>query len=528
MTSKRNPARFLITVLCSMLLLPLFSMKVYADDVSPYSFVYSEKHIFQQNSGITESYTHELTIYIESNHEVSGYYAFCIALPANINTSSITGVKNYRVWAESGSVDIVDDTNGSSLLWFDVFVTGNKQLTVTVRCVSDSQLGDFTNHIAPMFKNMDESGNTVIDNESMYYHVLRIDDSTRQILTAVQSIGDVNELDFMSYIPRSYAAGIDGETFRNTDITANVKDIYLKISPKNDDEHYIYKIDTGISSNNYLASINVVEVSGFENASYSPWTPNYYVDRSGRNLIIYIYDQVLLGNNDSRYIVIHLNGGDYYLRYRNSLFKMYAMNDDTIQYWQLLNYFDNHKLYEEQKEETSLIRTMLQKVNMYFPRFDTGINSIITRLDSLINGTQASSESVQDNDDVTSQLVTQSDEYHNIESTFQSSFATEQTEIKTQLQTNPLTQFTGTALWFTTQLTSLYNASGNFKILFTLPLILGLSMYFIGRGRKVAAPNQITEVNDTYDVINEQRSVYKTTRGTAKSRAFGGYRKRYK
>lgn len=524
MTSKRNPARFLITVLCSILLLPLFSMKVKADTVDPYTFVYSTRYTAIQETGtINERYQLTAEINIAANHEVSGRYTISFFYDSSTTANVSLVAKN--ITAVGGQIDNVEISNGMCSFW--VLVTGQKDLTIRITGFSNDRTSLWQVNTV-YYSNLDNNGNIVYDNESMYYHVAHIDDATSQILTAVQSLSDVNELDFMSYTPRSYAAGTDGETYRNTDITANVKDIYLKISPKNDDEHYIYKIDTGISSNNYLASINVVEVSGFENASYSPWTPNYYVDRSGRNLIIYIYDQVLLGNNDSRYIVIHLNGGDYYLRYRNSLFKMYAMNDDSIQYWQLLNYFDNHKLYEEQKEETSLIRTMLQKINMYFPRFDTGINSIITRLDSLINGTQASSESVQDNDDVTSQLVTQSDEYHNIESTFQSSFTTEQTEIKTQLQTNPLTQFTGTALWFTTQLTALYNASGNFKILFTLPLILGLAMYFIGRGRKVAAPNQITEVNDTYDVINEQRSVYKTTRGTAKSRAFGGYRKRYK
>lgn len=522
MTSKRNPARFLLTVLCSILLLPLFSMKVKADTVDPYTFVYSTRYTaIQDNNSISERYQLTAEINISANHEVSGRYIITFYYDTSSTSNTTLTAKN--ITAEGGQIDNVEISDG--IASFLVLVTGQKDLTVRITGWSNSRLSLWQVNTVS-YSNTDNYGNIIYDNESMYYHVAHIDDTTRQILTAVQSITDVNELDFMSYTPRSYAAGTDGETYRNTDITSNVKDIYLKISPKNDDEHYIYKIDTGISSNNYLASINVVEVSGFENASYSPWTPNYYVDRSGRNLIIYIYDQVLLGNNDSRYIVIHLNGGDYYLRYRNSLFKMYAMNDDTIQYWQLLNYFDNHKLYEEQKEETSLIRTMLQKLNMYFPRFDTGINTIITRLDSLINGTSDSRESVQDNDEVTSQLVTQSDEYHNIESTFQSSFTTEQTEIKTQLQTNPLTQFTETALWFTTQLTALYNASGNFKILFTLPLILGLAMYFIGRGRKVAAPNTVEHYSYVEKTdLGEGNSLYKRVDSSARRRAFRDRRK---
>lgn len=101
------------------------------------------------------------------------------------------------------------------------------------------------------------------------------------------------------------------------------------------------------------------------------------------------------------------------------------------------------------------------------------------------NGNNATNQSISDQTSTNQSFESQSDQYHNLESTFQSNFDTAFNAVNPSDFTTALTQFAPAFAWFTNQLGALYDSSGNFKILFTLPLILGLAMFFLGRGGKV-------------------------------------------
>ncbi len=523
--SKRKTAIFLLSVLVALNATFFFLKKeVKADTVAPYTFVYSEKHIYEQKANsISESYIHQLEIFVSANHEMNGYYSFRIDLPTAINTSSLTNTKNYRVWAEGGQVDIVDDKDGNTILWFDVFVTGQKDLKVTIRQTAPNEIALFRNNHAPGFHGTDMNGNEILDTMSEYYHIQHMDDTTTQMYTELlnqgvtmyqisQHISNISSkidnidslIDTISWVKYDDYLGInlDGNLFGTiSKLTNNNKNAYIVFGTNNLAGNYdkLFKITIN-GQFTYTTEDKIKIYIQDQNYSIQELDSKYilykYISRGMIN--IYIDPKFPITNFSNTRIAVYITDGAIVNPYAYNQIDM--INNNDIEYWELLTYFIQNKYNNEQLNDNK---------------------TIIDKLTELINGNNRTQQSVNNNDQSTSQLNTQTEKYHQIESTYQSTFTTEQTEIKQQLNVNPLTSFSKTALWFTDQLTNLYNRSGNFKILFTLPLILGLAMYFIGRGRKVAAPNTV----EHYTLVEsaeagEGRTVYKTTKSTARRRAF--------
>lgn len=97
-------------------------------------------------------------------------------------------------------------------------------------------------------------------------------------------------------------------------------------------------------------------------------------------------------------------------------------------------------------------------------------------------GTNESQNAINQQQSTNQNFESQSNQYHNLESTFQSNFDSAMDAINPSDFTSAIALFYPAFRWFTDQLGNLYDASGNFKILFTLPLILGIALFFIGRG----------------------------------------------
>lgn len=100
-------------------------------------------------------------------------------------------------------------------------------------------------------------------------------------------------------------------------------------------------------------------------------------------------------------------------------------------------------------------------------------------------GNQASQDVVDENDQQISNGIDIVDEYDGLTSTFDSDFIDSQEDIQDIMSNSTLTQFSNAAIWFTQQLASLYNSMGDMKILVTLPLLLGIALFFIGRGNVI-------------------------------------------
>lgn len=184
----------------------------------------------------------------------------------------------------------------------------------------------------------------------------------------------INNIGWQDYTPRNYSASVDNVTYSNDDITSNVKDIYVRFAPIQREGSYIYRIDTGVSSNNYLASMNAVEVIGVSNVNYNQFNPSYYIDRSGRNIVIYIYDTLLNANNDTRYIIIHLNGGRYYLRYRNDGFNIKCLPDTDENYWRMIGVFKQGDINVDLGDVTV-------SVTPEIPYTQEDVNNVINNID---------------------------------------------------------------------------------------------------------------------------------------------------
>lgn len=118
-------------------------------------------------------------------------------------------------------------------------------------------------------------------------------------------------------------------------------------------------------------------------------------------------------------------------------------------------------------------------------------------------GNQQSQDVVNDNDQQISDGIDIVDEYDGLTSTFDSDFVNSQEDIQDIMSDSSLTQFSDAAIWFTQQLASLYNSMGDMKILVTLPLLLGIALFFIGRGNVIFRDPNVEQwssgTNYTYD-----------------------------
>lgn len=115
----------------------------------------------------------------------------------------------------------------------------------------------------------------------------------------------------------------------------------------------------------------------------------------------------------------------------------------------------------------------------------TLLSQIITNQQTIIaNQTlnPAASDVVDDNDDLIDQGTDVIGDYDDLVSTFDSDFGDQQEEMTDILQNTSLTAFSDAAIWFTQQLASLYSSMGDMQILVTMPLLLGIALFFIGRG----------------------------------------------
>lgn len=147
----------------------------------------------------------------------------------------------------------------------------------------------------------------------------------------------------------------------------------------------------------------------------------------------------------------------------------------------------------------------------------TLLSQIITNQQTIITNqtlNPAASDVVDDNDDLIDQGTDVIGDYDDLVSTFDSDFGDQQEEMTDILQNTSLTAFSDAAIWFTQQLGSLYTSMGDMAILVTLPLILGVALFFIGRGSIVFRAPNVETVTQTWTTNTDQNG-YKSSSYTS-------------
>lgn len=137
-------------------------------------------------------------------------------------------------------------------------------------------------------------------------------------------------------------------------------------------------------------------------------------------------------------------------------------------------------------------------------------NSIVNAINSLKNGDSNTQNIVNEVNSQNEQLDQSINEYDQFESDFKSHFSNNMT----QIQKPGIDNILSAATWYTAQLTALFNASGDFKIMFTLPLVLGLALFFIGRGALAYRESRTDVIESrTYDhELSDGSHYFKTYR----------------
>lgn len=108
--------------------------------------------------------------------------------------------------------------------------------------------------------------------------------------------------------------------------------------------------------------------------------------------------------------------------------------------------------------------------------------TMIQLLESIANGSSGSTSAESDLDnqiqDTTDLIV----DYEDLNSSFESSFDSSQTDVVNIMSSTDLNQFATAMNWYISQLNNLYISMGDMRILVILPLILGIALFIIGRG----------------------------------------------
>ena len=544
---KKISAKILITqlvILCITLF--IFPMKVKADEVSYPFFLYNVRHTYEEDNSLLHPFRHKYEFYIHANHEVTGRFI--------ISVTTGSGTTSHTWFCESGGEiynnAIMDRSTGTTVL-----VTGQQYLKLTLMYMSDSPI-DIMNVRSIQFSQTDLDGNPITTDQSLWSEVQKIEDHTFQLLGAVGFIND-NLTDVRSKLQSvitlmtttnskldtlitsatnilTKVTSID-TALQNIDNTIdiitwnNITDFnFLGASlnySNNDNENFslsnVYgkKVYIGIILPlNVLNQINLLKLSipysithydqieEINILSYgNPVTPVYW---NGARNHMDVYFNLSGAVQTNRIINIEItfktNQTIYYQR--SYVTTVNNINPDDIEYWNLLGFLNQYEFYNQQLKDNK---------------------SIIEKLSELILGNNTTNNSVINNDQSNQQFNQQQQQYDQIESTFQSSFTTDQQAVQQTFNNNTLTIFADTTLWFTQQLNALYNASGQMKILFTMPLLLGLALFFIGRGAKTSAPNTIDSYYSSEQTANvDGVKYYRVRRTSGAHKVFHGFNRK--
>lgn len=205
-------------------------------------------------------------------------------------------------------------------------------------------------------------------------------------------------------------------------------------------------------------------------------------------IVFYVVPDYRIGNLSDGYLSLLLS--DFYY---------YGASNCSVEY---LNYNDPHyyDVYlwlENHSDNLDIISSI-----------NSGSSSIISAIDSLKNGDSNTQNIVNSNNQQNQQLSNSITQYDNLENQFKSDFSTHMNQISKPELSNILQA----GSWYTTQLTQLFNASGSFQIIFTLPLVLGLALFFIGRGGVVFREGRTETIeNRTYKQETADGSTYTKT-----------------
>lgn len=184
---------------------------------------------------------------------------------------------------------------------------------------------------------------------------------------------------------------------------------------------------------------------------------NYYVDNSSRYLKIYFYSY--LASNASRNITIHIKSKVSSLRFDNNCSFLCIDNND-IEYWQLLSYFNEYRYYVKSMEYESSVESKLDDIL-------TAINNIH------INVTE------QDIDNITNNFDNDITTIHNVEVNFDNSFGNYDGSISDNDITLNLTPYSPTFSLIKSNVTSLWS-SDLIKIPITLSCLVFIFLVILG------------------------------------------------
>lgn len=220
-------------------------------------------------------------------------------------------------------------------------------------------------------------------------------------------------------------------------------------------DEYIYVPSSILSnSNSYLYFFRIplwIGIGSDFNLSFELYTNNgikiptfnyYYNLVNYRYIDLYFYVDVIGGYN--YYLKVISN---YNLRGGNTSLSSYSLLPSSdIEYWTIKSYLDLHNLLLD-----------YESVNL-------------SELDQLKQQNQQFNNTLQNFNNLENQIST---DFSNNLVTFNSNLTESQTL---------MSSLTTAVVWFSQQMDNVFNVSGSFKMLFILPMILGIALWFIGRG----------------------------------------------
>lgn len=215
--------------------------------------------------------------------------------------------------------------------------------------------------------------------------------------------------------------------------------------------------------------------------------------------------------------VFNINGSDYSITYRYDSVDGFFLVAIDVPYpgsigWQNITLSGNYKIYPLYfGSSTAIPNNLRQMIDEDFDdTYSRMLTAIYRQIYQMQNGTDQTESITGSNDIINNELNQTIVNYDNVESQFKTDF----TQSMNQISKPGLDNIVSAAAWYTQQLTALFNAAGDFQIMYTLPLVLGLALFFIGRGALAYRESRTDVIESrTYDhELGDGSHYYKTYR----------------
>lgn len=308
-----------------------------------------------------------------------------------------------------------------------------------------SNISGLAQNVANMYARVNEINQNVA---SINNKLASMQQDLSGLLSTVQGIDNLidtiswNSILNTTFYYSSSPTADQSEWQSNSISTNDYQTLYFYIPKSGFYDNKIYKIRALIYGHGNLIQMKYEPYGYVVGANIYPRDFNLYSQYSRNEVCMYIYpDTNVVMNSDSVFVVIKVSAISGNIRYSKSTTNNYfSIDDDDVEYWQLLNYFQKIKQY--------------QTVNNFDASLYSKLNDVIDAINNIqvtVNVTE------QEITNITNNFDTDIDTIHNVENNYKIDFDGWNNQLQSSDLSVDLSPYNSTVNFLKTNITNLWS-----------------------------------------------------------------------